>query len=267
MAGGCSRRLWRPAAASCASSPSMMLPVQARVCWRWNIPITVCSESTLNRSPNSPPRISSGRWPAAMPGSMTSDCHMDASVSATRRRLSPWARISRRIAGGRMPPLIAISRNSTYGPSASRTRSVGSGVGEPDASRTNSRSSIGTPVRSAVSAKVSPPSAAKRSNAGASRKSREIWPVRIAVPRPSSGMPASARPFTRVARRRTPVEKRPSSSGARIPRSQRWRSSSTLTPLRSAASARSNASIGRSVRAVGAKSSMWRTDAPAVTGS
>ena len=57
----------------------------------------------------------------------------------------------------------------------------------------NSSSSTGTPVCSASSANVTPPSAENRSNAGASRKSSETSPLRMAAPRPSSGMPASTR--------------------------------------------------------------------------
>ncbi len=214
------------------------------------MPMTACSERALIRSPNSSAR-GSGRDACRARCGRADDLglphrRLGLGDAAHRVALRADAAVASRSGGCHLERRSRATRRTEprrRGPGRS-----GAGWGSPTDSRTNWRSSIGTPVRSAVSANVSPPSAAKRSKAGASRKSSETRPVRIAVPSPSSGMPASARPFTRAARRSTLVVKRPSSSGVRIPRSQRWRSSSTLTPLRSAASARSNASIGRSVR-------------------
>ena len=102
----------------------------------------------------------------------------------------------------RIPAAVAVSIRSTYGSSSSRMRSSGWGATEPAASRMNISSSTGTPVRSAISANVAPPSAENRSNAWASRKSSVTAPLRMAAPRPSSGMPDATRLLTRPALRR-----------------------------------------------------------------
>ena len=86
--------------------------------------------------------------------------------------------------------------SDTTGSSSSRIRSDGFGVLDPEASRMNRSCSIGTPVRSAIAANVTPLADENRSNALASRKSRVTRPCRIASPRPSSGMPAAIRALT-----------------------------------------------------------------------
>ncbi len=69
------------------------------------------SARMLIRLANSAPRISSGRLPAAMAGMMTSDRHQAVSVSAMRRRLSPWTRSSPWLAAGSNPALTWASMN------------------------------------------------------------------------------------------------------------------------------------------------------------
>ena len=162
----------------------------------WYMAMTARSVAALIRSPNSPPSTWSGRTPLAMAGPMTSDCHVFDSVSATRRMPSACERSICWIAMGRRPPPTASSISSANGSSSSRIRSDGCGVPDPAASRMNSSCSIGTPVRWAISANVTPLAAENRSNADASRKSRVTRPCRIAAPRPSIGMPAAISALT-----------------------------------------------------------------------
>ena len=102
MAGGCSSRLWRPGGGQRRLDPSMIrrsTPAPAAGgTWR----ARPLAEHAI-RSPKSSPRISSGRLPAAIAGVITSETHMADSVSAIRRRLSPWARIVCWMAAGRNP--------------------------------------------------------------------------------------------------------------------------------------------------------------------
>ena len=77
------------------------------------------------------------------------------------------------------------------GSSISRTRSVGSGIAEPIASRMTVSSSIGMPDSTLRSAKVVGLSAEKWSKTGFSRKSSEIWPPADLVRDPVEGQPAA----------------------------------------------------------------------------
>ena len=203
----------------------------------WYMATTARSVAALMRSPNSPPSTWSGRTPLAMAGPITSDCQVDDSVSATRRMPSACERSICWIAAGRMPPCAASSITAAKGSSSSRIRSVGSGLLDPAASRMNSSCSIGTPVRSAISANVTPLAAENRSNAEASRKSRVTRPCRIAAPRPSIGMPAAISALTTPIFRRLPPVNSPGPSGSMIPSSTIRVRSAAGMPVRSAASA------------------------------
>ena len=134
------------------------------------------------------------------------------------------------MAAGLNPASTWAAMNPAYGSSSSRIRSSGLGAGEPAASRMSINNWTGAPVRSANRANVTSLNAENRSKTGSSRKSSEIWPLRIAAPRPSGGMPAAVRPSTSPTRRTWPALKRPSASGTMIPTSTSLRSSSGLMP-------------------------------------
>ena len=67
---------------------------------------------TAIRSPNSMPRISSGRLPASIAGLMTSVSQNADSVSAIRRRASPWTRSSRRVEAWLNPAFTWMAMSS-----------------------------------------------------------------------------------------------------------------------------------------------------------
>ena len=188
IAGGCARRLCRPAAASCISTPSMMFSVQARACWRWYMAITERSVRALIRSPSWPPRIASGRTPCCVAGPITSACHMTDSVSAIRRMLSLCVRTICWIEPMRMPA-AAASRSGRRTELLVTEAVVRMGRDRPRRLANEHQRSTGSPVRSAISANVPPPSAENRSNAWASRKSSVTVPLRMAAPSPSRGCP------------------------------------------------------------------------------
>ena len=222
IAGGCSSRLCRPASASCISSPSMMSPVHARVCCRWYIAITaplgqgahpiaeVDAEDLVGPLAGRDRRADHlglphgrlGLGDAAQAVALDADqlldrgraeAGLDRPPRASRRRAAPRRARGRPGAGGDGPAGLADEQQQL-----DRDAGPLGHLGE-----------------------RAPPSAENRSKAGASRKSSETRPPRIASPRPSSGMPAPTRLVDQAGAAEVPGVNRPSASGARIPSSHK----------------------------------------------
>ena len=107
--------------------------------------------------------ISAGVIPDLSKGSSTSVCHQSTSVSAIRRKLSPYTRSQRSITVRRNPSQICASTSGTIWSSFSRRRSSGWGSANPTASRMTINSSTGIPVFSETSCNVTSDSDARRS--------------------------------------------------------------------------------------------------------